>query len=474
MSTFSNWIKNSYTVKFGIIGILVLILLIPSMMIQSLIAERQERSNSVSDEISSKWGNSQTIAGPFINIPFKQKIKTTNTDGTTTLSESIGTIHMLPEVLTINNKVKTETKHRGMYKSVVYTDNAQLNGSFNINDIAKLNIPAENILWNQAYLALYITDLRGIKSQVKINWNNQPLEMNPGIDNNDIQIFGGNKQYHVNAYSRDYVTTDAVVTANAAGNENSSGLSVPIDVQTQKQFTFDFNLDLRGSNALQFVPVGKETKVSVNSDYTSPSFDGAFVTDANSVTEKGFTSSWKILHLNRNFPQQWTNNDYDINNSAFGVNFLVPVDHYQKTMRSAKYAVMFIFLTFLIFVFSEILNGYKIHPVQYLLIGLALVIFYTLLLSISEQLGFTWAYVISSIAIICLISLYSMTIFKENKLVAVLCGILIILYGFLFVILRSEDYALLLGSIGLFTVLAVVMYLSRKVKWYGEGNEQLG
>ena len=136
---------------------------------------------------------------------------------------------------------------------------------------------------------------------------------------------------------------------------------------------------------------------------------------------------------------------------------------------------MFIMLTFLVFLFTELLNGFKIHPVQYLLVGLALIIFYTLLLSISEQLGFTIAYLISSVAVIILISLYSRTIFKENRLMALMAGILIILYGFLFVILRSEDYALLIGSIGLFIVLCVIMYLSRKIKWYSEESDnQLG
>jgi len=234
-------------------------------------------------------------------------------------------------------------------------------------------------------------------------------------------------------------------------------------------------LDLNGSSSLYFIPIGKETNVSLTSAYKTPSFDGAFITDSNIVDNKGFKANWKVLNLNRNFPQEWTNSAYNISEAAFGVNLLIPVDHYQKSMRSAKYAIMFILLTFLVFLFTEILNGFKIHPVQYLLVGLALIIFYTLLLSISEHVGFTWAYLISSGAIILLISLYSKTIFKENRLMALLAGILIILYGFLFVILRSEDYALLIGSIGLFIVLCVIMYLSRKIKWYGDdANEQLG
>jgi inner membrane protein len=362
-------------------------------------------------------------------------------------------------------------KHRGIYKAVVYNDKATVKGSFNVLDISKLNIPNEVILWDQAYLSIHIPDLRGIKSQVVINWNGQPIELNPGIADNDIIIRSYNQHYNVDRYNE---SPDVVTEVASDGSQTSSGLSAKIALNGQQKIDFDFILDLRGSSSLNFIPIGKETNVEMRSNYTTPSFDGAFITDTNYVNEKGFWAKWKVLHLNRNFPQAWTNNAYDINNASFGVNLLVPVDHYQKTMRSAKYAIMFILLTFLVFLFTELLNGFKIHPVQYLLVGLALIIFYTLLLSISEQVGFTWAYILSSSAIIILISLYSRTIFKENRLMALLAGILIILYGFLFVILRSEDYALLIGSIGLFIVLCVVMYLSRKIKWYGdETKEQL-
>ncbi len=467
MSSFTEWIKNSYTLKFVIIGILVLLLLIPTNMIMGLISERQERSNEVAGEVSGKWGNAQTLAGPIINIPYKAKIKTTNDKGEAAYSDGVGTIHILPDQLNIQNDISTDVKHRGIYKAVVYNDKATIKGSFQSLDISKANIPAADILWDQAYVSVYIPDLRGIKSQVVLNWNNQPVELSPGIADNDIHVDSYNQQYSVTRYDDYSDDTKTEVATNNSG-QNSSGLSSKITVAQNQKIDFDFVLDLRGSSSLNVIPIGKETNVEMKSNYTTPSFDGAFITDTNQVSEKGFWAKWKVLHLNRSFPQIWTNNAYNINTATFGVNLLVPVDHYQKTMRSAKYAIMFILLTFLVFLFTELLNGFKIHPVQYLLVGLALILFYTLLLSISEQLGFAWAYVLSSAAIIILISLYSKTIFKENRLMALLAGILIILYGFLFIILRSEDYALLIGSIGLFIVLCVVMYLSRKIKWYGE------
>lgn len=465
MGNFSNWIKTSHTAKFIAVGILVLVLLIPTYMIQDLIAERQNLSQNVISEISAKWGNQQTIAGPIINIPYKEIVTTKDANSDKIFTNTvISTLHFLPEQLTINGNVRTELKHRSIYDAVVYTSNLKIKGNFNKISIAQFGIAPENILWEKAYVSLHIPDLRGINKRIILNWNNQPLELNPGIDDNDI-LLNTNKYNTTNNY--DYRNDMATAPINSAPSANaSSGLSAKIDIKNTATIDFDFTLDLNGSSSLYFIPIGKETNVSLSSAYTTPNFDGAFITDTNTVNEKGFKANWKVLNLNRNFPQEWSNSAYNINEAAFGVNFLIPVDHYQKSMRSAKYAILFIVLTFLVFLFTELLNGFKIHPVQYLLVGLAIIIFYVLLLSISEQIGFTKAYILSSAAVIILISLYSKTIFKENRLMALLAGILIILYGFLFVILRSEDYALLIGSIGLFIVLCVVMYLSRKIKWY--------
>ncbi len=469
MSNFSTWIKTSHTVKFAAVGILVLLLLIPTFMIQGLISERQSQSQNVINEISSKWGNDQTIAGPIINIPYKEMLATQNDKGQKIYTNTIGTLHFLPEQLNISGTVKTALKHRSIYDAVVYTTELKINGNFDKITVEKLGIAPENILWDKAYVSLHIPDLRGINKRVSINWNGTVTEMNPGMDDNDILVTSVNRYNPIDRYA-----AAETMPVKPVGN-SSSGLSAKLNVKDVSKIDFELLLDLKGSSSLYFIPIGKETNVSLKSTYKTPSFDGAFITDQNIVNEKGFEAKWKVLNLNRNFPQEWTNNAYNISEAAFGVNLLIPVDHYQKSMRSAKYAVMFILLTFLVFLFTEILNGFKIHPVQYLLVGLALIIFYTLLLSISEHLGFTLAYLISSGAIIILISLYSKTIFKENRLMALLAGILIILYGFLFVILRSEDYALLIGSIGLFIVLCVIMYLSRKIKWYGnDANEQLG
>ncbi len=252
------------------------------------------------------------------------------------------------------------------------------------------------------------------------------------------------------------------------------------------------------------MPLGRNTQVNIRSDWPNPSFDGAFLPDERDVDESGFTARWEVLHLNRNFPQAWKGSQYrfttpgaspsspdnyyydrppvdvaqtvstEASGYRFGVNLLRPVDEYQKSMRSAKYAILFISLTFLVFFFVETLNRKRIHPIQYLLVGLALCIFYALLVAISEQLNFNLAFIVSSIAVTVLITLYCHSIFKQQKLTLFIGLLLVMLYGFVFTLLQLQDYALLIGSIGLFGILAVVMYFSRKIDWYAlaEGDER--
>jgi len=206
--------------------------------------------------------------------------------------------------------------------------------------------------------------------------------------------------------------------------------------------------------------------VNIKSKWKNPSFIGAFLPDKRVINAEGFTANWEVLHLNRPYPQHFRGATQGINESSFGVNLIVPVDEYQKSMRSAKYAVMFITLTFLIFFFIQILNGVKIHPIQYIIVGLALCVFYTLLIALSEHITFNYSYLISCVSIIGLITLYAKSIISNKKLTTLMCLILTTLYLFIYSIIQMEDYSLLMGSIGLFLVLATIMYLSRKIDWY--------
>ncbi|MCK4664699.1 MAG: cell envelope integrity protein CreD [Bacteroidales bacterium] len=427
--------KYSAIIKIISIAFIILLLLIPTGLIRSLVREREATQQEAIWEVSSKWGNSQTITGPIITIPYISYIRGEKNE----IIKIKSYAHFLPEELNINGKISPELRYRGIYEVIVYESELHFNGKFNYPDLLEMNIPIENVLFDEAYISIGIPDMRGIEENINVTLNDSVYSVNPGVESNDIIV---------------------------------SGVSTKIKINKKaeiKEINFNFDIYLNGSDALFFTPVGKETNVNLSSTWNNPGFNGAFLPDERNVDDNGFSAKWKVLHLNRNYPQQWTENNYNISESTFGVNLLLPVDAYQKSMRSAKYAVMFISLTFLIFFFIEVLNKKRIHPIQYILVGLALCVFYTLLLSLSEHIGFKFAYLIAAISTVTLITLYSKSIFKEKNLTILMGGILTVLYFYIYILLQLQDYALLLGSIGLFVVLAIVMYLSRKVDWYSTG-----
>jgi inner membrane protein len=303
-------------------------------------------------------------------------------------------------------------------------------------NLKELNIAEQNILWNEAFVSIGITDLRGIEDAIDFNWNGEKYSFNSGLESKDVLLSG--------------INTKIKIEHGDSANANNE---------------FEFNLNLKGSEYVYFSPIGKTTEVNISSPWTTPSFDGAFLPDKRNIDDKGFTAYWRVLHLNRNFPQQWTNNQHNIDGSAFGINLKIPTDSYTKTDRSIKYSILFITLTFMIFYFLELLNNKYIHAVQYLLVGFALCIFYVLLLSISEHIPYNFAYVIASTMTIGLISWYTAGVLKDKKLSFMVAGNLTLLYGFIFTLIQLEDYALLMGSFGLFTILSIVMFYSRKIDW---------
>ncbi|MBL7127848.1 MAG: cell envelope integrity protein CreD [Ignavibacteria bacterium] len=420
----NEWAKNSIILKLLIMGFLILVLLIPSKMTDSLIKERESTYDSATVEVGSKWGKMQTIAGPILSVPYND-----------TILEKIKYAHFLPEELIINGEIIPERRNRGIYKVVVYNSKLKFDGVFTPPKFSGLNLNETDFIWEDAFLSIGITDLRGIQEKIELDWNDKKLLFSPGMESKDIIKSG-------------------------------VSVNVPLDTTALKKsnYKFSFGLNINGSSELNFIPLGKETDVKLNSTWNNPGFDGAFLPDNREINADGFQADWKILHLNRTYPQQWKGSFYNIHDSIFGVRLLFPVNEYQKIMRSSKYAILFIFLTFLIFFFVEVINKKRIHPLKYLLVGLGLIIFYTLLLSLTEHLDFKFAYLISSVSIILLITFYSKSFL--SRFLTILIGIILtILYLFLYSLLQLQDYALLLGSIGLFVVLAIVMYFSRKIDY---------
>lgn len=443
-------IRNSITIRLLSIGFLVLILLIPTSMIEDLIREREYRRSDVIREVSNKWGGSQTVTGPVLTVPYYVYTKYFDTDDKKEkINKTKAYAHFLPDELNIDGNIAPEIRKRSIYKVILYNTKLNIDGKFTKPDFKKLGVNSRNVLWNEAFVSVGIPDMKGIRDNIKLKWNKNNYDFNPGIESNDVITSGISTKVEIQPTEED---------------ESNDGKTA--SDSTKNDFHFSFDLNLNGSSFLKFIPIGKETNINLTSNWAHPSFSGASLPDKHEITPEGFTAHWKELHLNRNYPQQWLGNSHNINSSSFGVDLLLAVDEYQKSTRSAKYAIMFISFTFLIFFFIEIRNKKRIHPIQFILVGLALTIFYALLLSLSEHIHFNYAYLIASAAIIVMIGAYSITIFKNGKLTALMTGALILLYGFIFTILQLEDYALLMGSIGLFMVLAVIMYLSRKIDWY--------
>ncbi len=410
--------------------------MIPTSMIKGLINEREFTQEEAIHEVSSKWGEAQTISGPFITIPYYRYSKEySKKDSTEKIIQFKEYLHVLPSQLDISGSIQPEKRYRGIYEIVVYNSNLEISGTFNKFDIEALDIQQKNILFDKAEFVVGINDLRGIEEQIKLTWGNEKISFNPGVSSNDIVGTG------INALLK-------------------------LDPNDSTKYNFNLSIHLKGSQQLYFTPVGKITDVNLTSEWPNPSFNGAFLPDSREISEKGFKANWNVLHLNRNFPQIWTGDQHSIDNSSFGIDLLLPVDNYQKSYRSIKYAILFIVFTFLVFFFIEVLNKIFIHPIQYILVGVALIVFYTLLLSFSEHMQYNLAFIISALATLLLIAGYVRAILGSAQLTLLITGILTVLYTFIFVIIQLQDYALLIGSIGIFIILGLVMYFSRKINWY--------
>jgi len=467
----TRWIRYSATSRIVVVGVLSLLFLIPIGMIRGLIFERERAKQEAIQEISQKWGGQQTIAGPILSIPYKKDVINEKGERVSTVQYA----HFLPETLLVDGTIEPQIRSRGIFDAVVYSSEINFSGKFVWSDIYSLGIKDADVDWENAFISVGVSDTRGIGDELKLNWNSTEIEFKPGVQTGDvIRSIGSN--YEAIPYEGDQAGTKALSVSSQIAKDigQGSGVSAPLPAGTRNKNTdgyeFFFKLNLNGSRDLQFVPVGKTTEISLRSDWDKPSFSGAFLPDAREVADTGFSASWKILDLNRGYPQSWLGGAYDIYSSASGVKLLAGIDGYAKATRSAKYAILIVVLTFLVFFSAEVFNRKKVHPIQYILVGLAMVLFYALLISISEVSSFDLAYLISSMATIGLITLYSKNVLANTKMALAQGCILVFLYLFIYIILRLEDYALLMGSVLLFSILAAVMYLSRKVDWYSIGG----
>jgi inner membrane protein len=432
-----NGLRGSVLLRMLFVMVLSLLLLIPQMMIESLITERQQRRDSVTSEVSNKWGRNQTIVGPILVLPYKWATK--NDQGKSI--EGVDNIYVLPRKLNVESQLSSEVRYRSIFEVVLYSAQISIKGELSADYLDGLKIPDSDIKWKEARIILGISDLKGIKDSLDFKWDGKKSKFESGVGGQNVVPAGLSSKF-----------------------ELSPGESA---------HSFEISLSLNGSEDFNIVPVGEQTETKISGTWGNPSFLGEFLPANRNISENSFNADWKVLNLNRNYPQAFTSNQYNLYQSAFGVKLLLPIDEYQKTMRTAKYAILFIVLTFMAFFVSEILSAKAIHPVQYTLVGFALLLFYILLLSLSEHIVFGFSYLIAAAAIVSLIFLYVRSLFGKNGQAYALGGVMGILYGFLYVIVQAQDYALLFGSFGLFICLAVVMFLTRKIDWFTIGKKKL-
>jgi inner membrane protein len=441
--------RFSTVLKMTAIAVLVLLLLIPLEMVRSVLRERLERRDAAVSEITSTWGREQVIMGPVLIIPYKYEQKTweektingrvERIEG----SESVrGQAFFLPSIFKAEGQLNPDRLHRGIYEAVVYNGTLNLSGSFSRPSFEEWNVNPMGILWDEAEVALAITDLRGAKESLQIKLAEQLVPLKPG---RKLEGFEGG------IYAR------------------IKGLS-----SETNNIPFSMTLTLNGSRSLRFAPVGVNNDVRLASSWPDPSFQGAFLPAERKVSPDGFNARWQVSYYGRSYPQQWTNKTpvdaTGVASSLFGVDLVPALDSYRYVERSIKYGVLFIALLFTAFFLFEILSSVRIHPFQYALVGIALCLFYLGLLALSEVTSFAIAYWAGAVLASLLIALYSAKVLRSaSRGCAVVIGLALI-YAFLFVILRLQDYSLLVGAAGLFLVLAIVMFVTRNIDWYSRDS----
>ncbi|MFA5162863.1 MAG: cell envelope integrity protein CreD [Elusimicrobiales bacterium] len=417
--------------RLAVMLVLVLIMLYPLSMIREQIQERESTQKSAAEEISGKWGASQSLMGPVLSVPYR--VRSVDQKGKPVVSTNYA--YFLPDELSVKGSLFPEVRYRGIFEALLYTAKLNFSGSFGRIDFSQFHVADSNVLWKDAEVLVALSDCRGIRKNVVLTWNGRQYDFNPG--------------------ERFFVSGSPSITVPVALSAGQTGIP------------FSFDMDLNGSDSLYFVPAGKTTHAELSAKWPAPSFAGTYLPTRREVAKDNFKAEWDIFHLSRALPQQWVRDaSPNCMASVFGVSLLMPVNTYHKVSRSVKYGILFILLTFMVFFLFEVFSKQPLHPIQYLMVACALSVFYLLLLALSECINFGSAYLIASAAVVALIGGYSHAVLKGGRNAGIMAALLSFLYAYCYGVLQLEDYALLMGAILLFTALAALMYVTRKMDWY--------
>jgi inner membrane protein len=421
--------------KFLLIVILTVAMAVPLFFIQLALSDREQTAAGAATDIAAGWGGPQVVAGPVLLVPYTA-VRDNVVNGQHVQSTEHFTAMLLPENLNVKVQAAPGTRWRGIFEVPVYKADIAMHATFDKAAIAALLPSDAKVSWDEATAAIRVSDAHGLADNVALNVNGRTVPFESGVDVDDTRFSG--IQAHL-------------------------GLAGPADL------TLDTKFALRGSREFSVSPLGRRTTATVQSSWPSPSFFGAFLPTDRKVGNDGFSASWTVPYLARGFGQSFesANNQMDmLVQPAFGARFYQPVDHYQLVERSLKYAILFVALAFLVFFVEETVSPQRLHAVQYALVGSAQVLFYLLVLSLSEHIGFALSYLAAAAATVILTSLYAMSVLASRARAAALFVVLSVLYALLYLILNAEDYALLIGSGLLFAALAATMYVTRRINWY--------
>lgn len=430
--------RHSAIARLVVMGGLALVLLVPLTWVWALVSERASRRNEAVTDVSATWGGPQSFTGPVLTVPYT----TAWTDGSGRPQRSTARAHFLPRDLRIQATLAPQTRRRGIFDVIVYHAVVTIEGRFSPPDMGWIRPAPETIEWQNATVSLGVSDPKGLTRRVTLRFGPQEVPFTGGVA--DVGLF-------------------------------PAGIHAAVPADTlpgRADLPCSLTLEANGTRDIRFLPTADETSVDLASNWPHPSFTGGPLPD-HQPQAGGFAAKWHVPDFGRAYPARWTSAEANreqlvtaAHASAFGVTLVQPVDIYHQAERAVKYAALFIVMTFLVFFVWEVFSAALLHPMQYAFVGFALFVFYLLLVSISEHAGFDTAYSASASVTTLLIAGYARAVLNGRRQAASVLTSLASLYGFLYLLLRLEDYALLAGSIGLFVVLATVMYATRRMDWY--------
>jgi inner membrane protein len=442
---------QSAGVRVLVLGVLVLLLLAPVGLVLGLVHERAARSQSVQEEIAASWGRPQRLVGPLLVLPYRLPAPRTapaaEGEGPPVAPEPrLVVVQLAPDRLSWQGELQPEERRRGLFAVTVYRSRLEVEATFSTADLIAFGVAPESIVWERAQLVVGVADARGLQEQPLLAWRGQELPFGPG-------------------------------TASAPFLGPGLHTRLPELGPQSLETPIAFTLDLRGTRSLEIVPVGGETRVALASAWPSPKFTAGHLPRERSVGATGFRGEWRVPALATGLPRAWRAGEEPPmlargGAEAIGVELFRPADGYQQVERSVKHAVLFIVLTFAALFLLDVTGPVPLHPLQYLLVGAALCVFYLLLLALSEHFGFVTAYLVAATAVTLQVSLYGRAVMRRRAHAWALPVTLVALYGYLLVVLRAEDWALLLGALGTFAVLALLMALTRRLDWYAVGQRR--